>query len=223
MVNAILDETILLSAEKIWNYHHVNQPLEKSDCILVLGSHDTRVAERGADLFLDGWAPLLIFSGGFGNFTKDVWDEPEADKFSKIALNMGVPRDKILVENKSTNSGENIKFTRDLLERKNLHPQKFILVQKPYMERRAYATFMKVWPGKNIIVTSPQISFKNYPTNEIGMEEVIHIMLGDLQRIKLYPKMGFQIYQSIPNDILNAYEFLVQKGYTNHLIPRDEL
>ncbi len=48
-------------ARKIWNYHKLNQKLEEADCILVLGSHDIRVAKRGALLFLEGWAPLLVF------------------------------------------------------------------------------------------------------------------------------------------------------------------
>lgn len=51
-------------ALKIWEYHRMHHTLRRSDAILVLGSHDTRVAERGAELYLGGWAPILIFSGG---------------------------------------------------------------------------------------------------------------------------------------------------------------
>lgn len=107
----MVDKQKLELANKLWDYHHVNQSLEKSDCILVLGSHDLRVAERGAELFLQGLAPYIIFSGGLGNFTKEIWDESEADKFATVAINMGVPHDAILIENKSTNTGENILFT----------------------------------------------------------------------------------------------------------------
>ena len=205
-------------AQKIWDYHHLNHQLQKSDCILVQGSHDLRVAERGAQLFLDGWAPLLIVSGGLGRLTADLWDEPEADKFALIAQEMGVPADNILIENRSTNTGENVHFTRRLLAQQGLNPQRFILVQKPYMERRTYATFKKVWPEKEAVVTSPQIPFEAYPTTEISLDEVICIMLGDLQRIKLYPEKGFQIPQEIPPDVWAAFEQLVSLGYTNNLI-----
>ncbi|MCW3112413.1 MAG: hypothetical protein JWR18_809 [Segetibacter sp.] len=205
-------------AQKIWDYHHVNNTLEKSDCILVLGSHDVRVAERAADLFLQQWAPLLIFSGGLGRLTEDMWTETEADKFAKIAIEMGVPEEAILIENKSTNTGENILFTQKLLDQNNLHPQSFIVVQKPYMERRSYATFKKHWPDKKLIVTSPQISFVDYPNDEISLEKVIHIMIGDLQRIKIYAEKGFQIYQPIPDDIWQAFEKLVALGFNEHLI-----
>ncbi len=197
----------------------MNQSPEKSDCILVLGSHDTRVAERGAELYLQGFAPTLIFSGGLWNFTKEIWTETEADKFANIAVNMGIPRTAILIENKSTNTGENILFTQALLQEKKLNPTSFILVQKPYMERRSYSTFKKHWPEKELTVTSPQISFEEYPNNEISIEEVINIIVGDLQRIKIYSDNGFQIPQEIPYEIWQAYEELVTLGYNKHLVP----
>ena len=46
-------------------------------------------------LFLDGWAPLLIFSGGLGSITSRLWQEPEADQFARIAVGMGVPPGRI--------------------------------------------------------------------------------------------------------------------------------
>lgn len=215
---SMITEQDKLSAKILWNYHHVSHTLQKSDCILVLGSHDTRVAERGAELYLEGFAPLLIFSGGLGNFTEGLWDEPEADKFAKIAISMGVPESAILIENKSTNTGENIKFTQKLLAEKGLDPDSFIVVQKPYMERRSYATFMQHWPEKALIVTSPQISFDDYPNVEIPLEKVIHILVGDLQRLKEYPQKGFMVYQEIPAEIWAAYEGLVDRGYTGHMM-----
>ena len=214
----MIPEITLALAQQLWDYHHVNQNLQKSDCILVLGSHDLRVAERGAELYLQGWAPLLIMSGGLGRLTQEMWSEPEADKFAKIALEMGVPEEAILIENKSTNTGENILFTQQLLQKENLVPEQFIVVQKPYMERRSFATFKKHWPEKELIVTSPQLSMQAYPTAEITLEEVIHIMVGDLQRIKVYPEKGFQIEQEIPKEVWEAFEKLVSLGFNSHLI-----
>ena len=148
--------------ERVWGYHQLGHPVSKADAILVLCSHDTAVAERGAELFLDGWAPLLIFSGGLGTITRHLWTDPEADQFAAIAEGMGVPRANILIENRSTNTGENVLFTKQLLADRGLDPQSFILVQKPYMERRSFATFMKLWPEKRAIVTSPQVTLDEY-------------------------------------------------------------
>jgi len=157
-----MDDRIRALAEKIWRYHQLNHQLVSSDVILVLCSHDKAVAERGAKLFLEGWAPLLIFAGGLGSITSKLWREPEADQFAAIAIRMGVPPESILIENRSTNTGENVLFTKQLLAGKHLDPRTFILVQKPYMERRSYATFKKLWPEKEAIVTSPRVSFDEY-------------------------------------------------------------
>jgi len=205
-------------AQQLWDYHHMNHQPAKADCILALGSHDLRVAVRAAELYLQGWAPLVIMSGGLGNFTQDMWTETEADQFAAIAIQKGVPADAVLIENRSTNTGENILFTQQLLQAKGLDPHNFIVVQKPYMERRSYATFKKHWPDKNLLVTSPQISFEEYATEEIPLERVINIMIGDLQRIQLYPAKGFQIHQEIPAEVWDAYEQLVTMGYDKHLV-----
>lgn len=208
--------------ERVWNYHHLHHELQKSDVILVLCSHDTIVAERGAQLFLDGWAPVLVFSGGLGAITRQFWSDPEADRFARIAVNMGVPEDRILIENRSTNTGENVRFTRELLASRGLDPEMLILVQKPYMERRTFATFEKIWPGKTVRVTSPQLSLDDYlgrySNASLTADDVISIMVGDLQRIREYPARGFQIPQEMPDDVWEAYQELVRAGYDRHLL-----
>jgi uncharacterized SAM-binding protein YcdF (DUF218 family) len=214
----MISSEVLTLAQQLWDYHHMNHQLTKADCILALGSHDLRVADRAAELYLTGWAPLVIMSGGLGNFTQEMWTESEADKFARIAIEKGVPPEAILIENKSTNTGENILFTQRLLVEKGMDPQSFIVVQKPYMERRSYATFKKHWPDKVLSVTSPQISLADYPTEEIPVEKVINIMIGDLQRIREYPAKGFQIYQEIPVEIWTAFERLVALGFDKHLM-----
>ena len=135
---------------------------------------------------------------------------------------MGVPPEDILIEDKSTNTGENVRYTRDLLIRKGLDPNRFIAVQKPYMERRTYATFRKVWPEKELVVTSPQVSFDQYldqyAHSTLTPEDVIAIMVGDLQRIRLYPDKGYQIRQEIPVSVWAAYEELVKAGFDKYLV-----
>lgn len=217
-----MDDRVRALVEKLWQYHQLNHELSSADAILVLCSHDKVVAERGAQLFLEGWAPLLIFSGGLGSITKHLWREPEADQFARIAVRMGVPKNSILTENRSTNTGENIVFTKRMLDEKQLDPRKLILVQKPYMERRAYATCAKLWPDREVLVTSPRVSLDEYLTGHsheaLSSDDVIGIMVGDLQRIRLYPDKGFQIHQDIPDDVWNAYNELVKAGYDKYLL-----
>src|ERR1700742_2153827 len=127
----MINQQELAEARKLWDYHHMHHIPEVSDCILVLGSVDLRVADRGAELYQQGLAPYIIFSGGLGAVTRQKWSESEADQMARIALDRGVPSEAIFTENQSTNTGENILFTQKLLDEKGLHPDRFLLVQKP--------------------------------------------------------------------------------------------
>ena len=182
--------------------------------MIAMGSHDLRVAEHAARMFLDGWAPLLVCSGGLGRLTKASWKTPEARQFARVAMQAGVPSEHILIEDQSTNTGENILFSKTMLEEKGITIHSALLIQKPYMERRALATALKMWPGIKYHVSSPPISFENYPTEEIPLEELIQIMVGDFQRILVYPQRGFQIKQEAPDKVMSAYKYLLNAGFT---------
>ncbi len=207
----------LEAAQMIWDYHLMGHRLEPCDLIFVLGSHDLRVAERAADLYHQGLAPVVLMSGGLGNFTKGVFNEPEADLLAAVAREKGVPSDRILVENRSTNTGENVSLSRALVTRLGMNVDSVIAVQKPYMERRTFATIRKQWPEVRLGVTSPQLSFSEYCTEDFPRQQVIEIMVGDLQRIRDYPAKGFQIRQVVPDPVLRAFDMLVARGYTAHL------
>lgn len=211
-------DEIVRQAQVLWNYLKLAQPLQKAGCLLVMGSHDLRVAKYGAKLFMEGWAPFMVCSGGLGNFTREIWDEAEAVKFARVAEELGVLRDKIFIEDQSTNTGENVLFTKELLDKKSIRPDSMLLVHKPYMERRALATFQALWPEMPARVSSPAIDMLDYPNRDILMEEMLHIMVGDFQRIMIYPKKGFQVEQPIPGFVITAYHYLVKEGYNHHLV-----
>jgi uncharacterized SAM-binding protein YcdF (DUF218 family) len=211
--------TIDSDARLIWDYHHVGHALAPADVIIVLGSHDTRVAERGADVFLAGWAPLIVFSGYLGALTSDIWTRPEAEIFAEVAEAKGVPRDRMILEPRATNTAENVIFSRGLLAERGLHPRRVIAVQKPYMERRTLATFQQNWPDVDVRVTSPQLDYDAYPSEAIRRDDIIHIMMGDLQRLVVYGEKGWSARQDIPAEVQAAFDRLVKAGYTRRLLP----
>jgi uncharacterized SAM-binding protein YcdF (DUF218 family) len=217
-----LAEPVRSLVEVLWNYHGLGHKLSAADAILTLCSHDTTVAARAAELFAEGWAPLVIFSGGAGSITARLWSDPEANHFARMAMELGVPAERIIIENRSTNTGENILFTRRLLAESGVDPQTLILVHKPYMERRSYATFKRLWPEKHVVVTSPQISLEDYfgdrSPQSLSADEIINILVGDLQRIRVYAEKGFQIPQDIPDEVWRAFEALVAAGYDKRLV-----
>jgi len=210
--------TIDSAAQTLYSYHHLNQTLKKADAILMLGSNDVRVAEYASDLFLQGYAPLLIFSGGKGRMTSDSFTESEADTYAKVAISRGVPAESIITENKSTNTGENISFTQKILKEKGIVIHSFILVQKPYMERRVYATSKKNIPEIECVITSPNIPYEEYPNEAISKEMFLNAMVADMQRILIYPEKGFQIPQEVPESVMQAYVYLVEQGFSKQLL-----
>lgn len=104
--------------------------------------------------------PLLI-SGGIGHSTPFLYaavarhprynllpttGRSEAAILADIACRFwNIPADKLLVEDKSTNCGENAAFTRDMMHALHLLPRQAMLVQDPTMQRRTAATFARVW------------------------------------------------------------------------------
>jgi len=211
------------AAQKIWDYMLMHHALKKADVIMVLGSRDIRVADYAAKLYLEGWAPLILFSGSGSIHEHKVGREQfvgttEAELFASIAKKVGVPDEAIIVESESQNTGQNYEFSIKKLKEKGVDPARMILIQKPYMERRTYATG-KVWmPNIELIVASPPITFAQYPIDGRSRDQTIDSMVGDLQRIREYPKKGFQIEQDIPDDVWKAYEYLIKEGYTGRLI-----
>ena len=210
--------------QTIWDYMHLNHELSNADAIFVLGSFDTRVADYSAELFLRGLAPVLVCAGsgtvhaGTGACV-EMEGSTEAEVFADICRKAGVPDHAILIENKSQNTGQNYEFTTKLLEENGVKLHKVICVQKPFMERRTYATGKVWWPQVELLVTSPPISLADYPNEIVNIEEHwLHCMVGDLQRIKEYPAKGFQIEQEIPDEVWDAYNVLVGLGYTKMLL-----
>ena len=211
--------------QAIWDYMLVGHELRPAHCIVVLGSHDIRVADYAIELYHRNCAPLLLFSGGVvqRNAALGVfWDTNEADYFARRALATGVPAEAILSENRSRNTGENIRFTRKLLKSRGLDFQSVILVQKPYMERRVLATAQKQWPGLDFVVTSPPIACADYLKGHLPREEVIQHIVGDFQRVKVYGDKGFQTPQAIPAPVWEAFEQLVARGYDKRLVRRED-
>ena len=195
----------------LWNYMKMNQQLKKADCIIGLGSVDTNVANIASELYLQGYADKVFFSGGLGKITNKIWNETEAEKFAKIAIKKGGPKETIYIEKESTNTGDNFRFTKRMIEELQLDIKSCIVVCKPYDEKRAYASFKKIMPEFEVIITSENISCEEYYRK--NGTEWINVLVGDIQRMKLFYEKGWQVKMDIPKEVWDAYEVLVKKGY----------
>ncbi|MFI9210190.1 YdcF family protein [Streptomyces sp. NPDC053253] len=202
----------------IWDYHLMGHQLRPADVAIGLGSHDLGVAAASADLYHRGLFPTLVFTGGNSPTTKGRFPRGEAVHFREHALELGVRDSAILVEPNAANTGQNITLTRELLAEAGIVPATVMLVSKPYMERRSFATARKLWPDVEIVCASEPLELDDY-FKSIGDEKlVVDMLVGDLQRVIEYPKQGFAIAQDVPEDVHAAYESLIRDGFTSRLI-----
>lgn len=200
----------------LWDYMRMNHEIKYSDCIIGLGTMDTNVANIASELYLNGYANKLIFSGGLGKITYKLWNETEAEKFAKIAIEKGVPSKDIYLEKESTNTGDNFRFSKRLIENLKLDIKSCIVVCKPYDEKRAYAAFKKIMPEYDVIIHSENISCEEYYKR--NGNEWVNVLVGDIQRMKLFYEKGWQIKMNIPQNVWNAYEILAKRGYDKFIL-----
>ena len=205
----------------IWDYLCLNEPLEKADCIVGFGNFNTDIARRAAQLYHDGWAPKILFTGGLGRNTEGLLPEPEAVRFAKVAMECGVPEEDIILEDQSTNTKENIEFTRQKLEFLGIPHDRILGVHQPFMERRITAAMGVYWKELDFKVTSPQVTIPQYleaaSKQGISPNASVSVIVGDFQRMDLYAKLGYQLPQYIPDEAWNAFHQLVAMGYDKQL------
>jgi uncharacterized SAM-binding protein YcdF (DUF218 family) len=101
-----------------------------------LGSAADRIW-HGARLYHAGKAPLIIASGG--RLEWNLSEGPEADGMGRLLVDLGVPRERILLEGKSRTTYENARELKPLLAEHGIGP--VILVTSALHMRRAVATF----------------------------------------------------------------------------------
>ncbi|WP_424860940.1 YdcF family protein [Streptomyces sp. MMS24-I29] len=211
-------EEQLQRAKLIWDYHRMHHRLRPVDAAIGLGSHDLGVATHAAELYRAGLFTTLVFSGGNSPTTKARFPRGEAVHFSEHATRLGVPEDAILLEPDAANTGQNIAFSREVLAAAGVVPKTLLLISKPYMERRSYATARKVWPEVEVFCTSEPLEFTDYLKSIGDAKLVLDMLVGDLQRLIDYPRLGFAVEQHVPDDVHAAYESLIRDGFTSRLI-----
>ncbi|MFT6835865.1 MAG: uncharacterized SAM-binding protein YcdF (DUF218 family), partial [Francisellaceae bacterium] len=102
-----------------------------------------------------------------------MWDKPEAQMFKARAIKNGVEQHKIVTEEKSTNTGENISYSRKLLP----NAKSIIFVQKPNTILRVKLTVPLKWPNIIFYTACPSFSFPEDISNIISIPGIIHEMV----------------------------------------------
>ncbi|MET9899473.1 YdcF family protein [Streptomyces sp. NPDC006446] len=205
-------------AQLLWDFQQMGHEPRPCSVAIGLGSHDLGVADTTADLYRRGMAPVIVFTGATSRTTRERMPRGEAEHYRDRAVELGVPADAIIVEPKARNTGENIRFSRALLEERRVSVSSVLLVSKPYEERRAYATARKLWAEVEWVSASTPMSFAEYVDSIQDARLVIDMLVGAQQRLMVYPQQGFMIEQQIPCGVAVAYERLRSEGFTSRLV-----
>jgi uncharacterized SAM-binding protein YcdF (DUF218 family) len=219
-----MTDEALAQARVIWEYLQLRHRPIPADVIVTLGTNDSRVAKFAAGLYHRGFGARLVFTGGIAHqndLLSTGWERPEAEVFAEVAEKEGVPRDKMLLETQATNTAENIRLARRLIESHGLQPRNIVLAVKPFMQRRTWAAMVVEWPEIPASVASEEMTLDEYFTDELTPERVTNIMMGDLQRIWVYSRRQWSAPQLIPAQVRSAFNRLAELGFTKQLIPEN--
>lgn len=212
-------------ARIVFEYQVLGHHPVAADVMVVCGTNDIRVAHHAADLYRQSLSPLVVCTGGIahtGDILATGWDTSEAETYGRVLRERDIPEECILLEPRATNTGENIRFTRKLLEERGIRPHNALVVVKPFMQRRTAATWAVEWPELPFSLSSWRTSFDEYCTTELTPEKVTHTMMGDLQRLWIYPQKGWQAPQQVPDRVRDAFERLREMGFIARLLPEED-
>lgn len=215
-------EEVLRDARALYGFlsdsSDLGSEIQEADIILALGSHDVRVAEHAARLFLSGRAPLVVCTGGLGKVTDGLWEVPEGDVFARRCVELGVPETCVAVERRARNTGENFTLSKALLAERGVFPRTGLIVCKPYMARRAWSTGTQQWSQVRWSVDAPPLTLSEYLGPDTPLKQELELMVGDFQRLKVYADRGFQAPVPIPEAMWETYRRLAADGFDKYVI-----
>ena len=213
--------------QTLWDYLCLNNTNpKKSECIIGLGSILTLIPKKCAELYKKDLGEYIIFSGNCGKGTKGVISITEAERFKNIAREEDVSDRKILIEPDATTTYENYKYIKKVLASNNLNPNSFLIVGKPYQERRALLIANLEFTDKKYEVASFNLSLNDYldfvkKDEFMKVEDVINEMVGEISLIIKAPKYGLQSEEKLPTKVIDSYNKIVASGYNKYFYSDD--
>ncbi|MBD8645087.1 YdcF family protein [Stenotrophomonas sp. CFBP 13724] len=155
----------------------------KADAIIVLGAaaYDAKPSpvfqeriRHGLDLYEAGYAPLLIFTGGYGGSGARFSESQVARRY---ALKQGVPAKAILIETQSRNTVQNLVEAKRLMDQRGLH--RVIIVSDPLHMARALRLSQAM--GIDALASStPSTRFRSFHTSWRFLAQEIYYFHRDL-------------------------------------------
>lgn len=218
-----------------------------ADCVVLAGNAVIPTIDAACRIASEQQIPLFI-TGGIGHSTTFLYaaiashpryntipttGRTEAAILADIAQQFWqIPAEKILLESRSTNCGENASFSTCLLAKSGLTLNTAIVVQDPTMQRRTIATFRRVtrddpdaprWlshPGfiPTVCQQEDRIIFANPQEGVWSVERYLSLISGEIPRLRNdetgYGPRGrdYIVHVDIPAEVEAAWLTLQNDG-----------
>ena len=224
----MVNKEIIKPLEEIWNYMKLNMKIEKSDLIIGCGCMNLEIPVKCAELLKGNYAQNILFSGGLGKLTTSNFDRTEAEIYKDIAIKEGIKPNKIFIENKSTNTGDNFRFSLKIIEKYKIKSDKIIIVHNNLSQRRTLSVARAIIKDKKLIITSPDKTFSQFieklsNVTEERKQNIISVIVGDIQRLIIYPQLGWQTENNVPETIIEDYYKLKNMGYDKYIYDKEKI
>jgi uncharacterized SAM-binding protein YcdF (DUF218 family) len=183
---------------------------ERVDAAVLLGNSVLETARYAAEAINFDCARYLMIAGGHGHQTGKLRSRIEASPYgvrtagraesemlAQIVKLLGVPGPRVLVEDRSTNTGENAAFALRVFTEHGLIPESIVILQDPTMLRRSHATFKHVWRdwptrifGHSVFIPEAKAVDGQLSIGPAGAQgiwspqEFVSLVLGEIPRLR---------------------------------------
>lgn len=200
----------------IWDWLPICGKPTQADFIFVLGNQSAKLPHSAAELYQSKYSQRIVVSGGFGRLTK-FDSSSEAERYTQTLLALGIPATSIIVEDESSSTGENISKGQKLLENLGISVKTGLAVTTPLLSRRHLASLQKQWPEVRWTIITPAVVPISKRILLPDFSQFLNLCVGEVERIRVYPRQGFIDDYEIPTDVLKACKILIESGYTEQL------
>ncbi|MGL4758579.1 MAG: hypothetical protein ACRCXZ_04535 [Patescibacteria group bacterium] len=199
----------------LWNFLNNSSEVKKSDIIWVLCSYNLEIADLSSQLYKDGFANKILFSGAYGKGKSHYYLEPESRVFAARAMELGVKKEDVYIDDMTTNTGESILLGYNYISKVKNKTADILLLHKPFKLRGTYNSVLAQYPDLDkakIIPFTVEDDMEEY-FEKFGEDKTINSMVKEVYKLINYPQKNWMVEENIPDSVLVAYNYLRNKGY----------
>jgi uncharacterized SAM-binding protein YcdF (DUF218 family) len=201
-----------------FDYLSATDPVDATpyDAVIGFGMFDLTLPRFCGQLYEQGLVRRIVFTGGIGAGTGNLGG-CEADVWRQVLARSHptIPDADVIVENQSTNTGENVAFTSALLRRHSAGLafgtglSRVVVVASPTRLRRVGLTLRRQHPELQVTRLRPPVALEDDARLYVsqGLDYVRH-MAGELDRIVDYPRKGWIVDEPLPEAVAAARQVL---------------